>query len=180
MKLKDPSSLFSYFWILLIGFCTIANSIFSQSVMLDTTLDKSVLVGKMSIGAIHDSAWYSENSILDAYANQCKDKIDSLSNSVSLKVYFGTWCSDSHRWVPYCWSLLKDTQLEENLDLIGLPKDEIIRDSIAPGMDIVRVPTFVFYKNSKEIGRIIENPEDDFASDLFKILSTAMNSDEVD
>ena len=180
MIAKDSSSLFSWCWILFIGFCTIANSIFSQSVILDSTLNKSVLVGKVSIGAIHDSVWYSENSILDPYAKQRKEKIDSLSNSISLKVYFGTWCSDSHRWVPYCWSLLEGTQLEKRLELIGLPKDNILRDSIAPGMDIIRVPTFVFYKNAKEIGRIIENPEEDFASDLFKILTTAMNSDEVD
>jgi hypothetical protein len=38
-------------------------------------------------------------------------------------------------------------------------------------LDIQRVPTFIFYKNNIEAGRIIENPETSLEQDMVKILT---------
>ena len=37
-------------------------------------------------------------------------------------------------------------------------------------LNIELVPTFIFYKNENEIGRIIETPEISIESDMLKIL----------
>ena len=37
-------------------------------------------------------------------------------------------------------------------------------------LKVERVPTFIFYKNNKEIGRIIENPKKDMAEDFLEIV----------
>ena len=165
-------------FLFLVWFVLPIKPIYSQPIMVDTTLGKKVLVGDVGIETLQDSVWYDPNSVVDSHGVQSRNRIDSLSKWVTVKVYFGSWCSDSHRWVPYSWSLFQGTQLEGRVDLIGLPRDKIIRDSIAPGMNILKVPTFVIYKNDKEIGRIIENPEDNFPNDLIKILASGGISSE--
>ena len=39
------------------------------------------------------------------------------------------------------------------------------------GLNIEKVPTFIFYKNGIEIGRIIESPEKSIEKDFLKILN---------
>ena len=39
------------------------------------------------------------------------------------------------------------------------------------GLNIHRVPTFIFYKDNKEIGRIVEYPKQDFERDILTIIS---------
>ena len=38
-------------------------------------------------------------------------------------------------------------------------------------MSIINVPTFIFYKDGEELGRIVEYPIQDLESDMLKILS---------
>jgi hypothetical protein len=42
-------------------------------------------------------------------------------------------------------------------------------------LDIVRVPTFIIYKNNIESGRIIENPVTSLEQDMVKILTGMKN-----
>ena len=162
---------------LVIWFCPSVYPSYSQTVVMDTTMNKQVLIGKVNLSAFSDSAWFKDQDPLDSLGNVCKIQIDSFSQNINIKVYFGSWCSDSHHWLPYSVKLLGGTNLFNRVEFIGLPKDLIMRDSIAPEMSITRVPTFIFYRNEKEVGRIIENPEGHFASDLINILRSSIHSD---
>ncbi len=79
---------------------------------------------------------------------------------ITIKLFMGTWCGDSKRNVPVFFKFMdavgiKDSQLQSwALDLRKRgPNNEHINYVIR------RVPTIVFYRNGKEIGRFIERPK---------------------
>ncbi|MEM7573891.1 MAG: thioredoxin family protein [Bacteroidota bacterium] len=93
---------------------------------------------------------------------------------LSVDIYLGTWCGDSKRLVPSFIQLWQQLGLEtDQLHLIGLhnqgdnykqgPADETL------GMNIHRVPTFIFRRDGQEIGRIVERPLNDLETDLRQI-----------
>jgi thiol-disulfide isomerase/thioredoxin len=96
-------------------------------------------------------------------------KLDTAG--LRITVVLGTWCPDSRREVPHFMKIV---------DLWGFPKEKIHMigvdlDKIAPLGDfsllgIQRVPTFIFYKNKIEVGRIIETPVTSLEQDMLKIL----------
>ena len=44
-------------------------------------------------------------------------------------------------------------------------------DNLQEGFNIERVPTFIFYKEGKEIGRFVEFPQESVEADMLKIVS---------
>lgn len=98
-----------------------------------------------------------------------------LSN-FTVKIFMGTWCGDSKREVPRFYKVLKAA---------NFPEDQILAvavDYIQPnykkspggeekGMNILKVPTFIFYKNGREINRIIEFPVASFEEDIAAIVT---------
>lgn len=76
-----------------------------------------------------------------------------------VEVFMGTWCDDSKVYYP---------QLMKILDQAKFPKQRIVVYAVNEskksfygeevGKDIRFVPTFIFYKGGKEVGRIVESP----------------------
>lgn len=113
------------------------------------------------------------------------DVIRSLKKSdlkgICIEVFFGTWCGDSRREVPRFLKLLDEIGIsEKNIRLIAVGgSDSLIKQSPAheeAGKGIFRVPTFIFYKNDKELGRINEYPVNSLERDLYAILSNEVYS----
>lgn len=85
---------------------------------------------------------------------------------------FGTWCPDSKNYIP---RLIKTLELAKNakiqVKMIGI--DNQFREPVASvqPLRITNVPTVIFERDGREIGRIVETPaastiEEDFASIL--------------
>lgn len=95
----------------------------------------------------------------------------SLLKEMEVTVVLGTWCSDSRREVPRFFKVA---------DAVGIPGDHITviyvdRDKRAPGIDtdaleIERVPTFIFYLDGLERGRIVEVPAGSFEEEMYRIM----------
>ena len=93
-------------------------------------------------------------------------------DNLTITIVLGTWCPDSRREVPRFMKII---------DLWGFPKDKIRFigvdiNKVAPLVDypllaIERVPTFIFYKNNIEKGRIIEVPVTSLEQDTRNILT---------
>ena len=95
----------------------------------------------------------------------------SMFHDVEIYILFGTWCHDSKREVPRFLQLLNSLNIQENyIHLIGLNflKNEPLNRG--KHFQIKKTPTFVFLRNQKEIGRIVEMPEISLEADLLKIL----------
>jgi thiol-disulfide isomerase/thioredoxin len=95
---------------------------------------------------------------------------------LSIEIFFGSWCGDSKREVPRALKVLSAAAFpEKQIRLIGLgATDSLYKRSPVgeeKGKGIYRVPTFIIYKNGKELGRINEFPVYTFERDLFTILT---------
>ncbi len=99
--------------------------------------------------------------------------LDLRWDNVTVTVVMGTWCPDSRREVPRFLKIM---------DILGFSGDKITfigtdMDKQSPiggfeEMDIQRVPTFIFFVNNSEEGRIIEVPVASLEEDMVSILFT--------
>lgn len=138
------------------------------------------LVGRISTEAISQnpySLWFNPNfenynpdlAIISKFENELKN--------YKILVFLGTWCGDSKREVPHFLKILYAADFpEENLKIVALDrrKDHYKKSPTGEewALNIQRVPTFIFYKNGKEVNRIIETPNTTLEKDILAILTT--------
>ncbi len=122
------------------------------------------------------NSWYSE-SYNDYLTN---DKIvnilrDSLKQ-YHIKAFLGTWCGDSKREIPRFYKILDNVNFPESqLEVIGVDRtEEVYKQSPnaeEKGLNIHRVPTIIFYKEGKEVNRIVEFPKETLERDMLNIIT---------
>ncbi len=143
----------------------------TQTFAIDSVSHERVLIGPVERSAFEDSTWYKSNYSLYHPLPSLIDRIDSLNHEDSVTVVFGSWCSDSHMWVPMFLSITDSTTLAHSISFVAVPESAGWRDQLTPGLDVTKVPTFIFYHDGKEIGRIVEKPEGDLGDNIIRILS---------
>jgi thiol-disulfide isomerase/thioredoxin len=98
--------------------------------------------------------------------------LDIKKDNLKIKVVMGTWCPDSRREVPRFMKVMDTWQFPlTDLVFIGVDNAKLSPVGEYTSLDIVRVPTFIVYKNNIEAGRIIENPVTSLEQDLVNILT---------
>ncbi|MBR9854477.1 MAG: thioredoxin family protein [Algicola sp.] len=80
-----------------------------------------------------------------------------------IKLFLGTWCGDSKRESPKLIKILKAANFPvEQLEIVGLDyRKGLYKTSPTheeKGLNIIKVPTIIFYKDGKEVNRIVESP----------------------
>jgi len=118
------------------------------------------------------SEWYKKG--FDSYEPDQK-YIDLLKKeskeNISITVVLGTWCPDSRREFPRFMRIIEILGFpSENITLIGTDDQKVAPIGDYESLDILRVPTFIFYRNKVETGRIIENPLTSLEQDMTEIL----------
>ena len=91
-------------------------------------------------------------------------------------MFLGTWCGDSKKEIPRFYKVLETTKFPENqLQVIAVnrTKDAYKQspNHEEKGLNIHRVPTFIFYKNGKEVNRIVEHPKETLERDMLNIVT---------
>lgn len=144
----------------------------------DSVTGQNILIGRVSRRDFSDSSWYSENYSLYNPTEKLIRQINSLFDGDSVVIYFGSWCSDSQMWVPMFLHIVDRTALKNHVSFVALPRSKGWRRQLTDGLEIEKVPTFVFYREGKEIGRIEEEPNGDLGSVIVDILKSSqlMNS----
>lgn len=100
--------------------------------------------------------------------------IDGLPADMKVKILFGTWCHDSEREVPRMLKLLAASGVkEENISLISLDIRKEEPEGRAKAMGVRFTPTFVFFSEGAELGRIIERPIVDLAHDVTALVKAS-------
>jgi thiol-disulfide isomerase/thioredoxin len=99
-------------------------------------------------------------------------QLRNYSNDFKIKIVMGTWCEDSQNQVPHFYKILKQIHFDlKKATLITVDRKKKTPDHLEKGLDITHVPTFIIYKNGKEIQRIVESPVETLEKDLLKIVS---------
>lgn len=142
--------------------------------VIDEQTDEPMLLGRHDRSAFNDSSfagWFNEEyeyySLDDSTLNSIKDEMSNVKTTVVM----GTWCSDSQREVPHFYKITDYLGYDEaNIDLICVDHSKVGVADEVDGLNIELVPTFIFYRDGKEIGRIIETPVETLEQDLSKIV----------
>jgi len=98
--------------------------------------------------------------------NQIRDKI---GDGVHIDVVLAFWCPDSQANLPpflKIFDSLSDSRVEIDYYSVGRKSGRYYVDS----WKVEKVPTFIFYRNGQEIGRIVENPDSGMAEHILAIL----------
>ncbi|SHG43633.1 thioredoxin family protein [Flagellimonas flava] len=153
---------------------------YSQSLNQEILLEdgKQFLLGKIDLEGLQSSpyeTWF--NSGFDAY--QVDQTLVALFkeglNDHYIKLFLGTWCGDSKREVPRFLKILKAANFPmENIEIVALDrrkgKVKTSPTKEEKGLNIIRVPTMLFYKNGVESNRIVESPITSLEEDIAEIV----------
>ena len=59
----------------------------------------------------------------------------------------------------------------DEIEVIAVDRDKKTPENFEQGLELIQVPTFIFYKENRELGRIVEFPINSLESDMLAILS---------
>ena len=97
-----------------------------------------------------------------------------LSGGVEVLVYYGSWCSDSRREVPRFLRIMEKGAFPGNrIRFYALDRTKKSPDGLSETYGIELVPTFLFFRGGREIGRIVELPKTTLEGDIIEILIAA-------
>ena len=132
------------------------------------------LVGIANRFDFQDSAykeWFDSRYEEYTTNKQVVNEISKHIHQLTIKVFMGTWCGDSRREIPGFYKILDETAFDVNyLQLIGVDRSKKY-DNYEKDLTIFKVPTIIFLKNGKEIGRFVEYPRETIEKDFLKIVS---------
>ena len=123
----------------------------------------------------HGEEWQSIYNNFAADHGLFEAVATKAGEDLKIDVYLGLWCSDSKNNVP---RFLKIITVIESINGSG-PVVNYYNVERKPSKDVKyfveelkveRVPTFIFSRDGKEIGRIIENPKKSLLEDFMEIV----------
>lgn len=98
-------------------------------------------------------------------------KLKNKNENIHFLVFFGSWCSDSEKYVPKMMKIFDEVNHPQHtLQLVGVNVYKRDDKNMAIHYDIKKVPTIIILKNGKELGRIVETPKVSIEKDLLQIL----------
>lgn len=134
-----------------------------------------MLVGTASLDSLQNEpfdSWYEANRNEYRPNPETIDKIKPLLKDVHITLLLGTWCKDSRREVPRFVKILEEAGYSPGtVEVIAVDRDKTTPGQFEGGLELLQVPTFIFYRHGEELGRIVEFPIEDLESDMLKILS---------
>jgi hypothetical protein len=99
------------------------------------------------------------------------DIIKTRLEGVKVDVVLGLWCPDSRNNVPQFLRIADALGTSLPAHYFGVPRK--LNGDVKyynEAWQVERVPTFIFYREGKEIGRIIENPKSGMLEDILDLI----------
>lgn len=143
-------------------------------IVFDETSNQRMPLGKFDRSVFLDSSfvdWFTDEYDLYSADENVLQVLKEQIDGLHIKIIMGTWCSDSRREVPRFYKILDALRFDEqNVDLICVDRAKVGLNDEVDGLNINFVPTFIFYTNEIEVGRIIETPDVTLEIDFESIL----------
>ncbi len=120
------------------------------------------------------SSWFDRNLTNYKPDITTVNNLKPLLKGVTVKTFMGTWCGDSKRETPRFYNIMDAAEFDyTNMTMITVTRQKNTPEKFEEGLNITNVPTFIFYKDGKEINRIVEYPIETLEKDIYTILSGA-------
>ena len=169
-----------YIIIIVAVFCLTLTS--AQDINTEIIIDDETpfLLGKIDKNGLtsgHYNDWFSKNYEDYELDEATIKNISTKLNDYHITLFMGTWCGDSKKEVPRFYKILEACNFpEDQLTVIALSaKSYMYKQSpnhYEAGLNIHRVPTFIFYKNRREVNRIVEHPVERLEKDILTIITS--------
>ena len=121
---------------------------------------EKMLLGKVSYVDFKNDRlfpWMSENFKTYKPDSITLIELKKAFEGVYIKAFMGTWCEDSQREVPRFYKILKSIGInKERIEMVAVSHDKDTPLGYEKDLNITYVPTFIFYKQEKELGRFVE------------------------
>ncbi len=162
--------------LLIIVFIASLNVSCSSQQKITAEKDKNgYLVGKANKSSFQDKAfknWFEKNYNKYKTDDVLIENLTDALKGYKIKGFMGTWCGDSKRETPRFYKVLDEANFNlNNFELICVDRSKTTPDNLQEGLHIIRVPTFIFYKGGKEVGRFVEYPRETIEKDIIKIVT---------
>jgi thiol-disulfide isomerase/thioredoxin len=143
--------------------------------IIDERFEKEILIGHCDRAGLSEGdfgiVFKEEYTAYKPHKKYIK-KLKKLDRDYVIVLVLGTWCHDSQMQVPRFYRVLDEAGIPASLmNVICVDGYKKCEDVAIDNYDIEFVPTFIFYRNGKEAGRIIESPEATLEEDFFSIIS---------
>jgi thiol-disulfide isomerase/thioredoxin len=99
--------------------------------------------------------------------------IKAQAKGVSVVMVMATWCPDSKRELPRYFATMDAAGISDAvLTMVGVDRTKKDAEGLTEKHGITRVPTFVFLRDGKEVGRFVEKTPagSTFEAEVAKIL----------
>lgn len=117
-------------------------------------------------------SWFNPGYTDYKVDSETLEQLKPLLKDVTITIFMGTWCEDSQRETPHFYKILDEAGFDESkLTMITVSEEKTTPEGFEKGKNIINVPTIIFYKNEKELGRIVEYPIESLEKDMLAILS---------
>ncbi|MBV7441834.1 thioredoxin family protein [Weeksellaceae bacterium TAE3-ERU29] len=137
-------------------------------------MENGMLVGQIEKTDLQKAPftdWYKDNY---KWHEVNRDLVNSFKNELKdfdIEIFMGTWCGDSHREVPAFYKILEIAKYpEDKVKTFAVNRKKETGWKFEENKNITHVPTFIFYKNGKEVGRIVESPINSLEEDIRDIV----------
>jgi len=140
---------------------------------------REMLLGKIDKAGLTQSTyapWFNKEH--EGYKTDT-EFIKSIKSELAkhkITLFMATWCGDSRREVPRFYKILEAADYPmDQLTVVAVDheKDQYKKSpgGEEKGLNIIKVPTFIFYKNGKAVNRIVESPVESLEKDMKQIIS---------
>ncbi|MBE0641086.1 MAG: thioredoxin family protein, partial [Bacteroidales bacterium] len=146
-----------------------------NKVIMDSKAGKEVMVGYLTRDGLKGEVfgtYYEEEYRSYEPVSKIVETLRRLPDAWEVTIVLGTWCSDSQREVPRFLRIMDEAGIKDSrITLIGVDRKKEARGLDLEDLEIELVPTFIFYRDGKEMGRIIETPKENLETDMLVILA---------
>ncbi len=141
-----------------------------------TSTKTTELTGPVQLSQLEKIDWFQAtyNSTIVQSKGAEFTSLKNVMPQFEVRIYLGTWCGDTHDQLPAFVRIMKEAGVDASkFKYIALDRKKMHAGFTNPDK-IEKLPTFVFYRDGQEVGRIIETPKRSLLEDTAAIIQKAI------
>lgn len=165
--------------------CTIILALFffwgqAQEFNKEAKLDNgyTFMVGQINLEGLNSAPynqWFQKGTESYSVDTAMVELFKNDLKNYAIKLFLGTWCGDSKRETPRLIKILLAADFPtEQLEIVALDRRKGMYKKSPTGeeegLNIIKVPTIIFFKDGKEVNRIVESPLESLEEDMAQII----------
>jgi thiol-disulfide isomerase/thioredoxin len=151
--------------VIIFSSCSIINKNNKSRMILNGTTTQAILTGNKNF------SWFDEDYKNYVPNQEIINSLKPLKNEIKVLVIAGSWCGDTQRELPRFFKMINSIGVPNNqIEMIMVDENKKTAAFNISVIQVSNIPTFIFFKDGKELGRIIEKPVITLEDDLAKLL----------